>query len=123
MIRCKAKACTHRNNMEIYSNSKLLNMDDICLLTGKKCDAVLVKASDEAALFCLPYLIEEITILNPRIVILFGSRVSEFVLKSYGIYDAEESRAVYKYKDIVFLKTSDEFNFDIEECRLLSVLS
>lgn len=123
MIRCNAKSCTRRDSIEIYLSNKLLDVNNSCVLTGKKCDGILVKASDEAAVYCLPYLIEEIEIFKPSTVILFGSKVSEYILKAYGMYDKEESKLIYKYDDKTFLKSSDEFNFGIEECRLLSELS
>jgi len=119
MVRCQPKACTVRNNTACYvANNKLIDKDNNCLLTGKPCEGIPIKPSDDDIINCLPFLLEELEILNPKTIILFGERVSEFVLKSYGIYK-EPVMGNYYYNNTgkLFLTVSSSEEFTHEECR------
>ncbi len=120
MVRCQPKACTicHVNN---YSpNKKILNHDNICLLSRKLCDGIPIKPGNEEILNCLSFLLEEIAVFQPRHVILFGTRVSEFVLKTFGKFESSEIELPYKHGGTTFHTTVEEKSFCSEELQKLS---
>ena len=112
MVRCQPKACRVRSSVSCYADSKLLDKEYNCLLSNKPCDGIPINPSDEEIICCLPFLIEEIGILHPSYVVLFGDRVSEFVLKSYGVFEDIELNNSYKCDDMVFIAISNEADFD-----------
>lgn len=119
LVRCQPKACVSRHGVGCYSDTKLLSKDYKCLLTSRTCDGIPIKPGSAEIIACLPFLLEEIDILQPRYVILFGNRVSEFVLKSFGIFEEVQCGVKYRKDDITFLTTVDELAFDWEEARRL----
>jgi len=122
MVRCQPKACTVRDTVSCYAENKLLDKENNnCILTGKACTGIPVRPSCEEIIACLPFLLEEIDILSPRYIIFFGERVSEFLLKSYGIFDYDiEPGSHFKYGNMILLTTVCEEKFGSEECRQLS---
>lgn len=123
MVRCQPKACTSRQNTNCFMTNKLLDRENICLLNSNLCEGIPVKPSSEEVMSCLPFLMEEIDVLKPDYVILFGQRVSEYVLKSYGLFDAIEKDKVFEYDKITFLITSEEKRFTNDEANRLSQLT
>jgi len=119
MVRCQPKACAVRNIAKGYTDNNLLDKKNRCILTGKTCDGIPVRPTYEAIISCLPFLLEEIDILNPRYVILFGERTSEFVLKSYGIFADVAQGCCFKHNDMNLLTTVYEKDFETKECRKL----
>ena len=118
LVRCQPKACTSRNNVNHYSFPKLINSEYICLLTGQTCSGLPVPANYDEIIACMPYLIEEIQILNPKYVLLMGERVSMFVLKSWGYYD-NLIRPCYEYENMKIMVTTDPSKFTEQHCQLL----
>jgi len=123
MVRCQPKACASRQNTNCYMTNKLLDKENTCLLSTNQCEGIPVKPSSDEIMNCLPFLMEEIEVLKPDYVILFGQRVSEYVLKSYGVFDNIEMNKTFEYDDIVFLTTGDEKRFTSEEALRLSSLT
>lgn len=121
MVRCQPKACAIRSNTSCYlENNKLIDRDFNCLLSGKPCAGIPIKPSDDNIINCLPFLLEELEILNPRTVILFGERVSDFVLKSYGIFkELNTGEACYDSIGRLFILAATHEEFNREECHAL----
>ena len=79
-----------------------------------------VPANYDEIIACMPYLIEEIQILNPKYVLLMGERVSMFVLKSLGYYDGI-TESCYEYENMKILVTADHNKFSDHHCQLLKI--
>lgn len=122
MVRCQPKACTSRQNTNCYMTSKLLDRENTCLLSNNQCEGIPVKPSSDEVMSCLPFLMEEIEVLKPDYVILFGQRVGEYVLKSYGVFEQVENNKLYEKDNISFLTTGEEKVFTNEEASALSRL-
>jgi uracil-DNA glycosylase len=122
MVRCQPKACTVRYGVSCYTNSRLLDKGNRCILSGKLCEGIPIKPSTEEIFACLPFLLEEIEILSPNYLILFGARVSEFVLRSFGIFSDIELGKRYEFNKKVILTTVYEQDFGIEECKQVQEL-
>jgi len=119
MVRCHPKACSKRQNCSCFQPGQLLDRDNICKLTGDICDGIPIKPAGEAIINCLTYLLEEMDILNPTHVILFGKNVSDYVLKSCGVFEELQLGQAYKCKDMVFLPTVEEKLFNESELQNL----
>lgn len=119
MVRCHPKACSSRKSCNFFLPGKLLDRDNICKLSNDICDGIPVKPSGEAIINCLNYLLEEMDILKPTYVILFGKHVRDYVLKSCGIFESYESGEACRYKEMVFLNTVEEKFFNEEELLIL----
>ncbi len=120
MVRCQPKACVSRQNTNCYMSNKLLDKEYVCLLSNRQCDGIPIKPSGEEVMNCLPFLMEEVKVLRPDYVVLFGSRVSEYVLKSCGVLDGFENNKSYQYEEMTFLTTVEENLFTTEEAAQLS---
>lgn len=123
LVRCEPKVCTVRQNLNNFTGSacsykKLLDRDNKCLLNSKICSGISVKPSDEEIIFCLPFLLEEMEILNPPNIILFGDRVIDYVAKSFGVYETNDN-AHFTKKNINFYLAGNEEIFDINACNQL----
>lgn len=112
ITRCQPKACVSRNSVSCYTDMRLLDKDNRCLLNGRDCEGIPVRPADEEVIACLPFLLEEITILNPDYVLLFGNRAAEYMLKTWGIFDFEENKNVYLINDtcVILAPEGDQFN-------------
>lgn len=122
MVRCQPKACASRQSVNCYGEGKWIGKDYTCLLSGRNCDGIPVKPGTGEIISCLPFLLEEIEILHPHCLILFGERVAEFVLKAYGIYDSIALKQCYQYEQMTFLTTVEESDFRQENCKDLCTL-
>lgn len=123
MVRCQPKACASRQNTNCYMTNKLLDRDNICLLSNSLCEGIPVKPSSDEVMNCLPFLMEEIEVLKPEYVVLFGQRVGEFVLKSYGIFEQIENNKSFKCNEMTFMITNEEKKFSSDEAARLSQLT
>lgn len=124
LVRCQPKACTLLNNTNCYGNSKLIDKDFNCILNNKPCMGVSVPPSDEQIIACLPYAVEETAILKSQYVFLFGTRVAEFMLKSWGKFDEVDYDLPYidKVDDTNVIIVDDEENFDNDYCKQIKLL-
>ncbi|HHW61475.1 MAG TPA: hypothetical protein GX404_06185 [Syntrophomonadaceae bacterium] len=114
LVRCQPKACTARESSSCIIEGKYLDKDYVCLLTNQVCDGIPIKASTTEIMNCLPFMLEEINILRPYYVILFGEIVSSYILKSCGVYDIHDGQRSYKYNGITLITTVDEMSFNAE---------
>lgn len=119
MVRCQPKACATRQSVTCYGEGKWIDKDYTCLLSNKTCDGIPVKPGNSEIISCLPFLLEEIDILNPTYLLLFGERVTEFVLKSYGVYSNLAANQRYEYEHMIFLTVVDENEFQPDNCHQL----
>ncbi|HWP96199.1 MAG TPA: hypothetical protein VN426_05065 [Syntrophomonadaceae bacterium] len=117
MVRCQPKACATRNNLNCFSETRLLNKDNQCLLHGRECEGIPIMPSDGEVMSCLPFLLEEINILNPNYLMLFGFRVGEYVLKSRGIFDIEDNKNVYRQGESCMVMLPDKEPIDSAFCQ------
>lgn len=117
MVRCQPKACTLQSSINCYSTRKLLDKEYRCLLSEKTCEGIPIHPDSNSIIACLPYLMEEISILNPNYVVLFGPRVAEYVLKACGFFDTSEINKCYPYQGHMFIPTVDESQFSLLECQ------
>lgn len=123
MVRCQPKACATRQSVTCYGEGKWIDKDYTCLLSNKTCDGIPVKPGNSEIISCLSFLLEEIEILHPTYLLLFGERVSEFVLKSYGIYSNLTTNQRYEYEHMIFLTAVEENEFQPDNCyQLLNIL-
>lgn len=119
MVRCYPKSCSNLQNTNCFINSKLLDKDYNCSLSHGKCHGIPIKPNNEEIIACMPFLLEEIEILSPHYVIMFGRRVSEFLLRAYGIFDNIEIGKSYYHDDITLFSTVEENEFNRDDCRNL----
>jgi len=122
MERCQPKACAVRENANCFMSNKLIDKELSCLLTNRKCEGIPIKPSVDVLMNCLPYLMEEIEILRPDHVILFGNRVGDYVLKSCGIFDRAEINSDFHYNGSHFMISVEEALFNEESALELKPL-
>jgi uracil-DNA glycosylase len=113
MVRCCPKSCSTMQNTTCFLNSKLLDRDHICALSRTKCNGIPIKPHNEEIIACLPFLLEEIEILKPQYIIMFGKRVSEFLMRSYGIFEDVAVGRSYQHEGMTLLATVEENLFDL----------
>jgi len=123
MVRCHPKSCVSNQGTNCCLTGKLANHNGICLLNDQLCDGIPIKPSNEEIINCIYFLLEEIGILDPQYVILFGSRVEDFVLKSYGIFDIGNHHQVHHYENATLLSIPENREYKDEEIKRLSVLA
>ena len=124
LVRCQPKACTNHQSANCYGEGKWIDKDYTCLLSGRYCDGIPVRPGTGEIISCLPFLLEEVEILHPPYLILFGEKVAEFVLKSYGILTSISINQRYEYEDMVFFTSVRENQFKQESCNdLLPLLN
>ncbi|MEQ8199848.1 MAG: hypothetical protein ABRQ24_00340 [Syntrophomonadaceae bacterium] len=122
LVRCQSKACPLADAIPCRVNNALLDAHNNCRMTNRRCVGIPIKPTDEAILNCLNYVIEELHIFQPQYVILFGGRVSEFVLKAYGIMDTIQDRLVYHHEGTTFISVLDEQSCRPEALKALAPL-
>lgn len=123
MVRCQPKACAIRNNISCFGDAACMDRDNNCLLSGKPCEGIPVKPSNEEILACLPFLLEEIEIFRPRHVILFGERVAFFTLRSFGMFDNVSIGEKHVLSGINFFVATVEEEFDTNQCQDLQQIA
>jgi len=120
LVRCQPKACAIRTSISCFGgDAGCVDRDNNCLLSGKPCEGIPVKPSNEEILACLPFLLEEIEIFHPKYVILFGERVAFFTLRSYGMFDNVNIGQKHQLSGINFLIASVEEEFNADQCQEL----
>lgn len=119
MVRCQPKACAIRNSVSCLGDASCLDRDNNCLLSGKSCEGIPVKPSNEEILSCLPFLLEEIEIFRPQYVILFGERVAFFTLRSFGMFDNVNIGQKHFLSGMNFLIAPAEDEFNLDQCKEL----
>jgi uracil-DNA glycosylase len=122
MVRCHPKACAHLEGCSCFPPGKMLDCDETCILTKRTCVGIPIKPLSEEIINCLTYLLEELGVLRPDYAILFGQRVSDYVLKSCGIFEPVQIGQAYKYEDITILTTVVEKSFNRGELQKLGAI-
>jgi uracil-DNA glycosylase len=117
LVRCQPKACPLYSNLNCQSNRKLLDKDYHCLLTGTACEGTNIHPGYDSIIACLPFLLEEISILKPTHIVLFGKRISEYVLRAYGFFEEPVVNTSYRYEEHSIIPTVDEAHFTSVECQ------
>lgn len=120
MVRCHPKACVLSQGSTLWSAGKLANHNSTCLLNGQPCEGIPIKPKSDAIINCMYFLLEEIDILKPQYVILFGSRVEEFVLKSYGIFDIGGNFPAYRYESATILTIPENKEYKADDIKRLT---
>lgn len=115
MVRCCPKSCSTLQNTTCYLNTKLLDKDYNCALSHSRCNGIPIKPHNEDIISCLPFLLEEIEILKPKYIFMFGKRVTEFLLRSYGIFEEIEIGNTYKHEEMNLFATVEENMFTDSE--------
>lgn len=87
MVRCMPRVCMRRSDKEGIFEGLLMGPNHKCLLTGDSCDAMLVQPDDQQIMNCLHFLLEEIEILRPDIIITVGERTYQYVFRAFGLLD------------------------------------
>lgn len=123
MVRCHPMSCVSKQGNNFCLTGKLLNQNNICLFNNQICDGIPIKPSNEDIINCMYFLLEEIAILKPQYVILFGSRVEDFVLKSYGIFDSDKRQQAHKYETTTLLTTVENKLYIAEDIKKLSEIA
>lgn len=124
LVRCQPKACTLYTHTNCYGETKLIDKDYNCILNNKPCKGVSVPPSDEQIIACLPYIVEETEILGSKYVFIFGRRVAEFMLKSWGYLDELETQLpiIKEFEHSMVIVVDDEFGFDRDYCKKIKEL-
>lgn len=122
LVRCQPKACPIGEGIPCRVNDPLPDIHNHCRLTNQPCIGIPIKPSDATVLNCLNFLIEELQIFQPQYVIMFGQRVSEFILKSFGILESILDRLIYHYEGTVFLSIRDDQSFRPDHLKELASL-
>lgn len=117
MVRCQPKACSARQNANCFIEGKLLDKNKVCMLTGKECEGIPIKPTPEEIMNCMPFVMEEIRILQPQYVILFGDRVSSFIGKACGVYEGSSAGQQFNYEGISYAATIVESAFTEGDAR------
>ena len=74
MARCQPLVCVHIEDLEDMLIKNTAFHESMCRFKGEDCPGVPVIPAGTQITACLPYLMEEINILVPQTIILFGKR-------------------------------------------------
>ncbi len=122
LVRCQPKACTRGQDISCTLNGKVLDRNNICLFTNQPCDGIPVKPSNEEVINCLYFLLEEIEVLKPKYVFLFGSRVSDFVLKTYGVFESRPGQQLFEHETATFISMVEEEAYSNKDFKKVATL-
>ncbi len=122
MVRCQPKACPLGDAIPCRITNPLLGSNDICRLSNQYCSGTPIKPTDESVVNCLNYLIEELDIFQPRYVLLFGKRVTEFIFRAYGILESIQDRLVFYHEGTTYLSIINDQSFRAEDIKNLAAL-
>lgn len=87
MVRCQPRMCSRRWGKDVLFEGTLIDNNQVCLLTQDRCDGMLIEPSDHEIMNCLHYLLEEIEIIAPQVIISCGERTSQYLFKAFGMLD------------------------------------
>lgn len=123
LVRCQAKACPNQSNLYCQGEYKLINYDYKCILSDDQCDGIPIRPNNEQIFACLPYLIEEIEVLSPKYLFLFGDKVANYVLKSWGLFKEYSLPFAFNYNYCTIFLVDYEEDFTINYCKELKTLT
>lgn len=87
IVRCQPRICNRRKNQAVLFDGALINSEGRCLLTRKSCDVIPAEPDDQQIMNCLHFLLEEIEILMPKMIITVGETAYQYVFRAFGIFD------------------------------------
>lgn len=122
LVRCQPKACPRIMNISCYGDCKLIDKNNICILNNQLCDGIPFKPTDTQIISCMTNAVEEIDILEPRYVFLFGERVGDFMLKSWGIFTGIKIPDIQYHDNTTVVLVNYEEKFDRHHCEDLKSL-
>lgn len=109
MVRCQPRICNRRKNQAVLFDGSLIDTENRCLLSREQCDALLAQPDDQQTMNCLHFLLEEIEILAPKLIITVGERTYQYVFRAFGIFDpfqkpfADNKNRLFRSCDYLFL--------------------
>lgn len=109
MVRCQPRICNRRKNQAVLFDGVLINPEGRCMLTREQCDALPVEPDDQQTMNCLHFLLEEIEILAPELIITIGERAYQYVFRAFGIFDpfqksfADVKNRLFRSSEYLFL--------------------
>lgn len=121
MVRCQPRLCGLKKEREYLVNGKYVTANSSCILNGSTCEGRYVQPGDEEALCCTHYLLEEIDILEPRVIITLGEKSTNIIFKSFGIFAPLEKKwdetchRLYEAKGFRFLPYAQVPNMDFSD--------
>ena len=123
MARCQPQACVHIDDLEDMLVRETAFFESSCPFPGAVCQGVPIVPAGIQITACLPYLMEEIDILAPQTIILFGERTAEFGLKALGILEKPNIPGFYLKSGRCIYTTEKENLFTIEDARKLAAFT
>lgn len=87
LVRCVRRSCYRLKGKESLFNGRLLKKDGTCLLSGQPCSGVIESPKDGEIMNCFYFLLEEIEILKPKVIIPVGETTCNYLFKAYGLFD------------------------------------
>lgn len=123
MARCQPQACVHIDDLEDMLVRETAFFESSCPFLGPVCQGVPIVSAGTQITACLPYLMEEIDILSPQTIILFGERTAEFGLKALGILEKPIIPGFYLNSGRCIYTTEKENLFTIEDARKLAAFT
>jgi len=92
LVRCQTRVCRYITNNPLFANKKkgFLSDEGHCLLINEPCTGALLEPGFDQIIACMSYIMEEVDVLRPKILILFGDQVAKPVLKAYGFFSPQD---------------------------------
>ncbi|MGE5403995.1 MAG: uracil-DNA glycosylase family protein [Candidatus Saccharibacteria bacterium] len=87
MIRCQPRSCHRRKGKDTLFDGTLIDASSNCILTNAQCDGQVMEPDDQEAMNCLIFLLEEIEIIMPEVIITLGERVYQYLFRAFNILD------------------------------------
>lgn len=114
LVRCQPKLCRLKKEREYLVNGKYIMASEVCILSGNECEGSYVEPNMDEMLACVHYLLEEIDILEPKVIVTIGEKTCNVVFKTFGIFAPLEKKwndtvdRLYEAKGFRFLPTDDD---------------
>ncbi|MGE5416908.1 MAG: uracil-DNA glycosylase family protein [Acidobacteriota bacterium] len=96
MIRCQPRSCHRRKGTDKLFDGTLIDSSSNCILINAPCDGQVIEPDDQEAMNCLIFLLEEIEIIMPEVIITLGERVYQYLFRALNILDPYDS----SFKDV-----------------------
>lgn len=120
MVRCQPRVCFHIDDLTDILDNKVAYHENRCHFQEDTCPGIPVLPAGIQIIYCMPYLMEEIDILSPSTVILFGKRTIEYGLKAVGIIEEPLIPWCYVNNGRIILTTAEVNCFTMEDAKLLA---
>ncbi|MGE5396060.1 MAG: uracil-DNA glycosylase family protein [Chitinophagales bacterium] len=116
MVRCQPKTCARRKGKEFLFDGQMINNDSECMLTNRPCDGKYTQPDDKETMNCLHFLLEEIEILGPEVIITVGEETYQYVFRAFGLITPSQkdftdvNNQVFRTVDHVFIPVNLDFD-------------